>query len=319
MAKKDINLELSKLTPSTLVELFTLDTTPVDGNRLPVSQQLLHFHNFVEDGSYNSVFFGNPLIEYKPIPIKYEDFEIKGDGTTLPRPRVTIGNPNGIVSYYIRQAQKLNAATFSRVRTFAKFLHEDTWGLPTNPLGVHDPDAKLADDKFQVERIVQENKDNVVIELSTALETFGINIPRRRMYALSCPFEYRNSTGCNFGNAAPVADSANRKFTDFYGLTLSDAGKWNDTTTYNPGDYVYIEAASLKENGQEKKRFYYVNIVSASGVNDKPSAISNKWVLDGCSQKINGCLLRFGDTMDSNGIPFGGYPALSRVEAEALG
>lgn len=313
MSKQIINRELEKLTPSTLIELFELDTESIDGNRLPANQRILRFHNFVSE-AYLPIYFGG--VKYNPVPIQFKNNEIKGDGTSLPRPRMNIGNADGIVSYYMSQADALIGARILRKRTFARFLNGDTWGLASNvnPFGTPDSEAVLSDDIFYIDKVIMENKQAVEFELASILELNKVKIPRRRMFANSCGFEYRNSTGCDY-TGAPVADSADKKFGDVagYNLTLNDRGEWDSASTYNAGDYVYIESNYLKEDGTGNKRFYYVALTnSISGPGDRP-AISNKWKLDMCSRKINGCLCRF--TRDN--LPFGAFPGLVRVEFES--
>jgi len=310
--KESINKEIHKLTPSTMIELFELDTGSIDGNRLPESQKIIRFHNYVSE-AYLPIYFGG--VKYSPIPVQFKNNELKGDGTSLPRPRMNIGNADGLVSYYMAQADGLIGASLLRKRTFARFLNGDTWGLSSNqnPFGTPDSEAVLSDDIFFIDKVIMENKQVVEFELASALELNKVKIPRRRMFANSCGHEYRNSTGCDY-TGSPVADVADKKFGDpaGYNLTLNDAGQWNSSSTYNAGDYVYIESNFLKEDGTGKKRFYYVALTNGiTGTGDRP-AISDKWKLDMCSRKINGCLCRF--TQDN--LPFGAFPGLIRVEFE---
>lgn len=310
MSKALINKELSKLTPSTLVELFELDTTGIDGNRLPVFQQIVRFHNFVSEG-YLPVYHGST--KYSAIPVQFKNNEVKGDGTTLPRPRLNIGNADGMVSYYMSQADGLIGAKFQRRRTFARFLSGETWGMAANanPLGTPDAEAYLSDDIYYIDKVVAENKQYVEFELASILELNKVRIPRRRMFANNCGFEYRNSTGCDY-TGAPVATVADIKFVDDLGYTLTDKGAWNASTTYNVGDYVYILSSTLKEDGTNFKKFVYVcNTNGIVGANNRP-ALSPSWTLEMCSRKINGCLCRY----TSDNLPFGAFPGLIRVGFE---
>lgn len=312
MSKQIVNNELARLTPSTLIELFELDTSGIDSNRLPSGQQIIRFHNFVSEGYY-PIFFGS--VKYMPIPVQFKSNEIKGDGTTLPRPRLNIGNADGMVSYYMSQADGLIGAKLTRRRTFARFLSGETWGMAAirNPLGSPDSEAVLSDDVFFVDKVVTENKQAVEFELASILELNKVKLPRRRMFAINCGFEYRNSTGCDY-TGVPAADVADKKFTTGYGLTLVDRGIWIATNTYNAGDYVYIESNFLKEDGSANKRYYYVCLgTSVTGAETRPPIAPNVWQADMCSRKINGCLCRFAAT----NLPFGGFPGLIRVEFES--
>ncbi len=308
MSKVIVNQELSKLAPTALIELFELDSTHIDGNRLPAGQQILRFHNFVSEGYY-PVYFGS--VRYNPIPVQYKNSEVKGDGTSLPRPHLNIGNADGLVSYYMSQADGLIGARLLRKRTFARFLSGETWNMTSNinPYGTPDADAVLSDDVFYIDKIIAENKQIVEFELASVLELNKVKIPRRRMFATNCGHEYRNSTGCDY-TGVPVADSSDRKFgAGGYGFTLQDRGLWSASNTYDQGDYVYLESSVLKEDGSAPKKFYYVCLENTtSGAATRP-AISDRWKLEMCSRKINGCLCRF--TADN--LPFGGFPALIRV------
>jgi lambda family phage minor tail protein L len=308
MSKAIVNKELYKLTPSTLIELFELDTTSIDGNRLPTSQQIIRFHNYVSEGYY-PVYFAST--KYSPIPVQFKNNEVKGDGTALPRPHLNIGNADGMVSYFMSQTDSLIGAKLVRRRTFARFLSGETWGLAANinPLGTPDSEAVLSDDVFYVDKVVSENKQIVEFELASILELHKVKLPKRRMFATNCGFEYRNSSGCDY-QGLPVADVADKKFgAGGYGLTLNDRGLWNSTASYDTGDYVYLESAFMNEDNTQKKRFYYVCMVDGiTGAENRP-AISTNWKLEMCSRKINGCLCRF----TSDNLPFGGFPALIRV------
>ncbi len=312
MSKQVVNKELSKLAPSTQIELFELDTTGIDGNRLPSNQQLIRFHNFVSEGYY-PIYFGS--VKYSPIPVLFKNNETKGDGTSLPRPHLNVGNADGMVSYFMSQADGLIGAKLTRRRTFARFLSGETWGLASNinPLGTPDSEAVLSDDIFYIDKIVAENKQIVEFELASILELNKVKIPRRRMFATNCGFEYRNSSGCDY-QGIPVADAADKKFgAGGYGLTLNDRGIWSSSSSYDSGDYVYIESPFFNEDNTQRKRFYYVCMVDGTIGPETRPAISDNWKLEMCSRKINGCLCRF----TANNLPFGGFPALIRVGFES--
>ena len=307
MSKNTVNKELFKLSPSTIIELFELDTTNIDGNRLPSPQKIIRFHNYVSEG-YFPIFFDS--VKYIPIPVQFKNNETKGDGTALPRPRLNIGNADGMVSYYISMSDSLIGAKLLRRRTYARFLSGETWGLSAsqNPFGTPDGEAYLADDVFLVDKIISENKQSVEFELACILELNDLKLPRRRMWAINCGFEYRNSTGCDY-TGVPSADATDKKFTSGYNLTLSDKGIWNAESMYNKGDYVYMESSFYKEDDSGKKRYYFVcNADGTTGLGTRPIDSPN-WILDVCSRKINGCLCR----NPSSNLPFGGFPALIRV------
>lgn len=313
--------DLHSLTPTSFIELFTLDTSDLQNNNLPLGQRVLNFHNSKESKTGNSVFFGDPLVQYAPIPILMKNNEIKGDNS-LPRPRLTIGNPDGIVSYYIRQSGGMVNATLTRRKTLAKYLHENTWG-GVQPFGVHQPESYLTDDIYFVNKIVVENKEIVEFELASVLETQGIKLPRTRMYATSCRFEYRNSSGCGFNGIAPeksgvdhtkpVATEGNVTFEGDLGLTLVDRGEWSATNTYNIGDFVKITSRfDTDENVPHSKKFFFY-VCKKNGVVGPafyPPISKDSWYKEACSKKISGCLLRY----EPNQIRIGAFPGLIRTD-----
>lgn len=336
MAKTELVKESFKLTPTSVISLFTLDTTEIENNLLPANSQILHFHNFKEEGTSRNIFFGDPLIEYKAIPIEFRGNEIKGDGSQLPRPKVIIGNPNGIVSYYLSQTDGLYKAKLTRTRVFAKFLSGETWGEGAeNPLGYHDPEQSTASDVYYVNKIASENKEYVEIELSSILDLEGVVLPRRRMLALTCAAEYRNSTGCGFNDIAtdtkvsaniPVAGLDNVYFgaspsAEFEGmnLTLVDRGEWQSGATYTAGDFITIYSKYKTDNpdliGHEYKKYLYVCVQNhVSNPNLYPPLARGVWKKDACSQTINGCLCRF----KKEKLRINAFPALIRVEMDNI-
>ena len=313
MPTADVNNELVLLAPTALLELFIIDTTNVDGNRLPISEQILYLHNFVTPDLTPVYFDGQ---RYNAAPCQFKNNELKGDGTQLPRPSFIVTNHEGYASRILRQAQGLIGAKITRRRVFAKFLDVESW--PLNPPLWNAPNINnyLSEDIYYVNKKINENKRLVELELATGLELEGVRLPRRRMFANSCDFLYRNSSGCAYGNSVPVADITNKKFTTAavdggYGFTLSNQGLWDDSTTYNEGDYVYLESTDkLNESGTQLRRFYYVCKTNGTiGINSRPSYDQANWVPDACSKKLNGCNCRY----PISDLRFGGFSALSRV------
>lgn len=314
MSSFDINKEIISLSPSTLVEMFVIDSRDIDNNRLPISEQLIHIHNYVSP-ELTPIYFDGQM--YAAVPCEWKGGELKGDGTQQPRPRFNITNHKGYASRIIRQANGMVGAKITRRRTFAKFLDEQTW--PTQAPRWNTPDVNdfLAEDIFYVNKKVSETKDIVAFELVTALDLENVQLPRRKMFALSCGFQYRNGTGCGY-DGPPVADYGDKSFTNAtnhsfspgYGFSLTNRGKWSPTATYNQGHYVYLEGTSYNEDSSALKRFYYVcKNNGIIGPNSRPSIDRSNWISDNCSRRIQGCLWRF----DAAILRFGGFPALSRA------
>ncbi len=296
MATLDINTELVSLTPSALLELFIIDTTLVDNNKLPISEQIIYIHNYVTE-QLTPVYFDGQ--KYNATPCKFSNNELKGDGTQTPRPLFSVTNAGGYASRILRQTQGLIGAKVTRRRVFAKFLDTESW--PSGPPLWNAPNINnhLSEDIYFVNRKNSENKKSISLSLVTGLELDGARIPRRRMYANNCDFLYRNSTGCNY-TALPIADVTNKKFEiavvdGGYGFTLSNQGEWDESTTYNEGDYVFIYSTDKRnEADTDFRKFFYVCLTNGIiGINFRPPSDLVNWAADECSKKINGCLCRY--------------------------
>lgn len=321
MAKTNIVKQTYSLKPSSQIELFELDTSNLAGNTLPLGQQKLYFHNSKQNNLDNTIHFGDPLISYMAIPILMKNNEIKADSTSLPRPRLSIGNENSLVSYYIRASKGLVGAKLTRTRTFAEYLHEDTWG-GTHPFGSHDPDAVLVSDVYYIEKIVDENKLICEFELASILELNGVQLPRQRMYANSCRFKYRNSSGCGYNNigghkldvnAYPVATKGNVRFVEDLGMSLNPRGNWTAGATYNRGDFVKVESSIKTEDGvSHEYEFYYFVAKQTHAATEKtyPPIDKDNWYEEACSKTVQGCALRF----QPGYLRIGAFSGLTRTE-----
>jgi len=74
-----------------------------------------------------------------------------------------------------------------------------------------DPNARMPDDVFYIDRKVQENRDIIQWELASALDLANVRIPKRQVIANLCQWVYRSAecsySGTNYYNSedAPVA------------------------------------------------------------------------------------------------------------------
>ena len=311
MAITSTVIEATKLTSSAMIELFILDATSLG------AAELLYFHNGT-NGIYEPIIFDT--VEYTPFPIEATGFDIDGKGQ-LPRPHLKAANIKGVIGQYLRNYNDFVGAKVIRRKVFAKFLDAANFPGNSNPFGTPDPTGAYPDEIFYFERKIAENRVFVEWELVTALELPQAKIPNRLMVASQCVWKYRDATTCGYVSSTfisdiPVADYANKKFAAAvidggYGFTLLDKGEWNSATTYNIGDYVYIES-TLENNAGEK--FYYVcKTNGTTGALNKPnsfrSIVGNPWVADACSKMITGCKCRF----PTGALPFGGFQGISRT------
>lgn len=272
MAIKQINEHINEITPSTIIELYIIDTTILYDNILPDSEQVMYFCNEVSE-TLNHVYFEGQ--KYKAIPCEWTGQEIKGDGSQNPRPKFKVSNYIGYASRVIKEAGGMLRAKITRKRTFAKFLDRKTWqdseDFPELFWNSPNVNATLSTDIFFVDKIISENPNFIELELVTSTELDGVEIPRRKMWANFCSFEYRNSSGCG-KTGAPSADKNNKKFADpissvtngllaYYAFDESlEASEGSDQITLTPNNatFFYREGKigkSIQSNTEGNRRF----------------------------------------------------------------
>jgi lambda family phage minor tail protein L len=185
MSKAAHNKAITDLLPDTLIELYEVDAGPGMGIKM------FHAGKIIDK---NIVFNG---FTYTCIPIEADGFESKGDGT-LARPRLVVGNPDGIISDMIKRQDDMVGNKFKRIRVFLKFLDAANFPENDNPFGTPDPDARFDDDIYIFNRKVSENKYYIEFELISPLEVENYKLPARLMIANYCPWRYRG-IGCRYG------------------------------------------------------------------------------------------------------------------------
>ena len=255
---------------------------------------------------------------YLSWPLETTGFGSKGDNS-LPRPRIKLNNFELNVSKYLKTYNNLVGAKVIRKRTFAKFLDDANFEGGKNPYydlatnaTLANSDSHLPDQTFYVNRRVSETKEVVELELSTVFELDNVYLPNRNVYSKYCTWIYRGH-GCRY-TGKPKTAANSQSFTDSSGSTVtagSNEGKWSDSTTYNKGDYVYVEIDNyiLREDSEvdlnvgTKLKTYYVCVANSTSGNQNFPPISKNWQRDECAKKISSCKLRF-----SSELPFGGFP-----------
>jgi lambda family phage minor tail protein L len=191
-----ITSEIQKLEPSAIIELFELDATAFGGD-------LLRFHAGTNGLRQNLVWQGNT---YTAFPVQATGFDYSGNGQ-LPRPKLQVANITGAISMLVLQYDDLLGAKITRKRTLAKYLDAVNFPGGSNPSA--DPMAEFADDIFQIDRKVTENRDIVEFELAAAFDVAGVQLPRRQIIQNVCVWKYRGDecgyTGTNYFNANDVS------------------------------------------------------------------------------------------------------------------
>ena len=170
--------EVQKINPSAIIELFVLQLdTALHG-----ANTIYRFHsgsNLNANGEI--VFAGNSYLRF---PIEATGFAYQRG--QLPRPRVTISNATGLISSILDAVNNVTAgndltgATFTRIRTMARFLDAVNFPGNTNPLGTPDPTAEFKRQIFIVDRKSAENREVVEFELAASTDMAGVRAPKRQ-------------------------------------------------------------------------------------------------------------------------------------------
>lgn len=175
-----IQADIQSLSPSALIELFTLDMSKW-------GQPISYFHAGTNGLTQNVVWQGNT---YTPIPIEAEGFDTSSKGT-LPRPKFRVANISGVFSAAIANYDDLVGATVTRKRTFAKYL--DAVNFPGGVNVTADANQYLNDDIWYVEQKASETRYIIEWELSSAFDLQGVKLPLRQVIQNACPWAYRGA------------------------------------------------------------------------------------------------------------------------------
>ena len=197
--------ELSKLNPSSIVELFEVKTSA----RLHGACEVYRFHAGVNAKAVSGhlVWAGNT---YYAWPVEADGFEYSGSGA-MPRPKVRIANVNSAVTAILLEVNQFTAgsdlvgAEVKRIRTLARFLDAVNFENDTNPFGTPDPTSSLPEEIYFIDRKAVETKDIVEFELVSAFDLAGVRIPKRQTISNICQWIYRSTecgyTGTSYFNA----------------------------------------------------------------------------------------------------------------------
>lgn len=279
-----------------------------------------------------SIFGGNvtwQTVEYIPVPVEGEGFEINGNGQ-LSRPKLRIANKDYLISSLLQNNSDFKNAKIIRKRAFLKHL-DDVNFEGGNPFGDQDFSAELSNETFFISQKVAENKVFVEFELTTPLDLENFEVTNRNILAKYCYWGYRGR-GCNYAgkpiemeNGSPFLDASGNTVTPEIPtgpfLTNSDY-QWSNTKSYQKSGIAYLEnpRITINKNPNDENsysgplRTWYVSITGGN-INNHPESNPTYWLKDGCSKKIDSCKKRFISPLTSNletvpgeSLPFGGFP-----------
>ena len=125
--------DIRSLSPGALVEVFEVDTTPLE----PLAPSLYRFHSGVSNAQQRLRWQG---ATYQPYPMSSSGYEWTGRGT-LPRPKLTVANITGVISMLNRTKNDLVGAKVTRKRTFSKYMDMCNFTKPMELAFEYHPNA----------------------------------------------------------------------------------------------------------------------------------------------------------------------------------
>ena len=188
MSTDPVFSEVQKINPSAIIELFVLElSTSLHGTNtgIPTSNNENNIYRFHSGSNLNA----NGEIVWATK--KYARFPIEATGFAyqrgqIPRPKLVISNAFGTISgillavNQITTGNDLTGATFTRIRTMARFLDAANFSGGSNPLGTPDPTAEFKRQVYTVDRKAAENREVVEFELAGAIDMAGVRAPKRQ-------------------------------------------------------------------------------------------------------------------------------------------
>ena len=178
MSTDPVFSEVQKINPSAIIELFVLQLD----NALHGATTIYRFHAGSNlDANGEIVFAGNTYLRF---PIEATGFAYQRG--QLPRPKLRVSNATGLISSIlvsvnqVTRGNDLTGATFTRIRTMARFLDAINFPGNTNPLGTPDPSAEFKRQVFTIDRKSAETREVVEFELAASLDMAGVRAPKRQ-------------------------------------------------------------------------------------------------------------------------------------------
>ena len=178
MSTDPVFSEVQKINPSAIIELFVLQLD----NALHGATTIYRFHAGSNlDANGEIIFAGNTYLRF---PIEATGFAYQRG--QLPRPKLRVSNATGLISSIlvsvnqVTRGNDLTGATFTRIRTMARFLDAINFPGNTNPLGTPDPSAEFKRQVFTIDRKSAETREVVEFELAASLDMAGVRAPKRQ-------------------------------------------------------------------------------------------------------------------------------------------
>jgi lambda family phage minor tail protein L len=260
-------------------------------------------------------------IEYLPLAMESEGFDILGDGK-LARPKIRVANVNNIITNLLQNHKDFKNAKVVRKKVQVKFLDDDNFD-GGNPFGIADSKAELLDEEWIMGRKTQESKVFVEFELNSPLDLENFSVNSRGIQAKFCYWQYRGE-GCRYQglpieqeDGTPFRNTDDKTVLPQYSPPLNDDGVsarsnffddpsvvWNDCKEYVSGDIVIVESPTilLSPYGGDVNapkvplKTVYVSVAGWEGsfnLGNHPEKNPSYWRKDGCTKKLDACQKRF--------------------------
>ena len=178
MSTDPVFSEVQKINPSAIIELFTLQLD----NSLHGATTIYRFHSGSNLNANGEIIWaGNSYLRF---PIEATGFAYQRG--QIPRPKLVVSNALGTISAILLLVNQttagndLTGATFTRIRTMARFLDAANFSGGSNPLGTPDPTAEYPREIFQIDRKATENREVVSFELAAPSDMAGVRAPKRQ-------------------------------------------------------------------------------------------------------------------------------------------
>lgn len=282
---------LLDLQPTAIIELFLLYFNTVDDENVFIA-----FHG----GSIFSKSIRWQGIDYIPVPVESEGFEINANGQ-MSRPKIRISNKDYFATDLLLNNDDLQFAKIIRKRTFVKYLDDSNFD-GGNPWLAADATAEISNDTYVVGQKTAENKNFIELELTSPLDLDNFEINNRLILSRYCSWYYRGN-GCNYqGPPIQTEDGRNINLSgngsDWY-KTVS----WKTGVQFQTGQATYIENKKIiihdpQDSSQKdySKIWYVCQVAHTSSNKIKPDSNGTYWLRDGCNKKLDGCKKRFQST-----------------------
>jgi len=356
-SKSNLNKQLISLTPDALIDLYEIDFSILQENFEQLND--LYGINIGADAIYRFCPMTNgtnPIVwqgnSYQPMPIKVDGFEYQSDGR-LPRPKMTIANPEGIFSKIVHLNEDFANCKVTRKRTYARFLDDENFLNRENPFGKSDSSSHFDDDVYYINKKNTEDKYVIEFELVSALELEESWVPARVVLSSYCNWTYRCEIGCGYkglpletvngkslisGFASNPSNNTNSSGDinvgasaainpDDYPFGLDDIPEWSKNNSYKLGDVVKITPRNSENPYKRTPQVFVCSIGHTIAKDHHPFLDKDYWLKDECQKTLSACKKRFDPTDLVNapyskidqtykGLRFGGFPGTERFPIE---